>query len=186
MRAGQPHFGDNKWAIGTIIDPSDSDRAITMSEDVLGNCYNAKSKSGEPLVVQWVKNDSGGTLTKGQAVKFKTGEGRWRKDVTPTTDTLDPVAGFVPEEYNGGVPNGMFFCIIKYGPCKAIMQTTTGPDTPLTVGAPIVASDDNGQVHAQPGTASNSAGAVGYSKVATTSTVENGLLFDIYADVKIP
>lgn len=183
---GQPHFGDNKWRIGEIIDPSDTDRAITMSEDVLGNCYNAKSKSGKPLVVQWVKNDSGGTLTKGQSLKFKTGAGRWRKDVTVTTDASDPVAGFVPEEYNGGVPNGMYFCIIKYGPCKAILQTTTGSDTTLTVGNPLVASDDNGQVHAQPGTASNSARAVGYATVATTSGVENGDLIDIFADVLIP
>lgn len=175
---GQPTFGDCRLAWGKQENPSNTTLGITLNEaENLGKYYWSKALDGTLRVVKICKNLNGASVAIRRLQKYVTTAGRFRLDVTDTTDNNDRVAGAVEESYSGGVAAGYYFRLVVYAEKMGlILQTTANALVTMVVGNEIVASDDNGAVVGIAAAAANAAvlGTCGRSLVATTNTVDNG------------
>ena len=66
-----------------------------------------------------VQNNSGGALTPGQSVKWKSGA--WGTQIGAVTGSLEQPCGIVDEYLpSAGVANGDYFWLVEEGPCKTV------------------------------------------------------------------
>lgn len=176
---GQPTFGDCRLAWGKQENPSNTTLGITLNEaENLGKYYWSKALDGTLRVVKICKNLNGASVAIRRLQKYVTTAGRFRLDVTDTTDDADPIAGAVEESYSGGVAAGYYFRLVVYAEKMGlILQTTANARVTMANGGVWVASADNGTIwgidaaSAVPASALNSGGRM---LVATTNTVDNG------------
>lgn len=158
-----PGFGECFLTEGQVFDPTiTSVGPINTPEALyLGKQFDV-FVAGKRRTVRIVQNTHNAVLTAGQVLKYSTTSSasgsRWRKDVVLSTGDTDQVAGVVEQEYKSGVPVGAWFRMVEYAEQHdAYIGTTNSARYTLVAGDPLVASDDDGYVWKQNGTAANNA-----------------------------
>lgn len=124
-------------------------------------------RSQKTVKCRLVKNDSGGTLTPKNCVKWSTTAGEFNKYIGAVCGDGDPPAGVVDEYVVSTVPDGALFWIVTDGPTDVLGSS----DAAISVGAKLT-TDASGQVRAMTGTATTAEvlAMVGRAEEATDGT----------------
>ena len=171
MTHSQSTFGLVPLGPGEHRPLTDTVRGIAINErETLGKVYWGAAADGTRRAYKIVKNSSGGTLTKGYALKYSVTAGRYGIDVVHSTADIGPVAGVVDDSYTDGVPASRYFRMVVYAELIQLKLTTASDArAALAVGDVIVTSGVAGMVWKTDASATAVQNRVGFALEATTN-----------------